>query len=738
MPKNPETPSVPSGPDDKSKNPPAETTEFSPQERKWLAAAGAAETKEMAENRPIDSRAFADEEQRRLGDALSRVLRTGGVLRRLKPFGKLLNAWYLSSVIAGALRPSGAEEIGSIGEAAATEAENSALAELGAGATEAEMKTMARQDAKGLIVNFDDFRDVPQVEDVVLNIASNTPEIVVENLVEFQNEPYFGDLVTATVEGNPELAYRILKGTYSIPEADRALLIDGISQSDDPTVCLFEQIAQSDLSKSEARALIQILPAIEQNGWTLDDARGIVSDDHRYAEALFDSQFTDSPGLHQRTLVAIENSAENLVMHMNLAKGRTDRFEDVEGASAKELYSLIVFGGHRGRPSTMSPLYDRFLISLHDEGTTVPEFLDGVRHAEYVQFVNIAEQNGKLDDVLERLDSPEARHDLLKKFVTEAGDSRDPKAIMSASETIMRLKNEPFGDDIKDLIRVSYEEAHASGDHDRELAFGFLSGLYQKEAAWLENREKEFTLEPTETLAAERLFNERKENIQVHYFYNDEDGKSAYTDFVWKSKQEGWTVTDHDTFIEIASPEQEGRKILIFANKPETAKNGEEDLVEAFELSGRSAGVDDLKEYLAETDRTPHVETHRGHSYFAGDTISELSPETAVVIDGGCGGGGRVADIKLRSPNAQVVFNTETGMRPVNDSIMLSLNEAILTGQDVRWDDVHQDAERRVQTLTDWPEAPSGLTAYVFPGDERALAIVAGDRYRLALEQSDV
>ena len=83
---------------------------------------------------------------------------------------------------------------------------------------------------------------------------------------------------------------------------------------------------------------------------------------------------------------------------------------------------------------------------------------------------------------------------------------------------------------------------------------------------------------------------------------------------------------------------------------------------------------------------------HRGHSYNSKKTFEGRSNKEKIIIDGGCGGPGRVLEIQKQYPNAQVVYDKNTAEGVVNQYEAYKILRRVTLGQ-TDWDNVRDKTE---------------------------------------------
>tara|TARA_Y100000310_G_scaffold342391_1_gene445465 strand:- start:51 stop:2396 length:2346 start_codon:yes stop_codon:yes gene_type:complete len=83
---------------------------------------------------------------------------------------------------------------------------------------------------------------------------------------------------------------------------------------------------------------------------------------------------------------------------------------------------------------------------------------------------------------------------------------------------------------------------------------------------------------------------------------------------------------------------------------------------------------------------------HRGHSYNSKETFKGSSDKKKIIFDGGCGGPGRVVEIQKQYPNAQVIYDKNTGEGAVNQYEAYKILRRVTLGE-TEWNKIRDNTE---------------------------------------------
>jgi len=93
---------------------------------------------------------------------------------------------------------------------------------------------------------------------------------------------------------------------------------------------------------------------------------------------------------------------------------------------------------------------------------------------------------------------------------------------------------------------------------------------------------------------------------------------------------------------------------------------------------------------------------HRGHSYHVDKTLPNIDSETKLIFLGSCGGYKEISNIIGKSKDAQVISTKGKGTGIINDPLLKLLNNEILEGKDIKWQEFWQKAQNKFNNNSDF------------------------------------
>ena len=206
-----------------------------------------------------------------------------------------------------------------------------------------------------------------------------------------------------------------------------------------------------------------------------------------------------------------------------------------------------------------------------------------------------------------------------------------------------------------------------------------ISGNAKVEVAWYKKIAQQFKISPSTTLASSALFSDGPVCAEQMYFYDDEDGRSSFINFMNSYKnQNAWAIEDKNSYVRIYSKQQ--KSVEILANKPGSQENG----------------MSAIDAYFKENKLSPKVIVHRGHSFHTESTLERIPATTRLLFIGSCGGFYKIPIAMENAPQAHIISTKQVGTKTVNDVMLYALNENIRTGKDIDWNEFWDKMRERL------------------------------------------
>lgn len=355
-----------------------------------------------------------------------------------------------------------------------------------------------------------------------------------------------------------------------------------------------------------------------------------------------------------------------------IATGAPQPFSSVESFGSADLYFLMLYGRDEVFTSTFNGLFNRFIQKLpKDNGEAL---LASVNYNQFRDFLSLCANYGTLEEFLTKF-SPEAKKKLLQSYVAKIETEKDNlSTVVLMAEAISNLTDNSLLSILQEAIKKEYERSRLAKDQIGISLYGVLSSIIsgnaKVETAWYKRIAQQFKIAPSTTLASSVLFCEGPVCAEQMYFYDDDDGRSSFINFMNSYKnQNAWAIEDRNSYVRIYSKQQ--KKVEILANKPGSVENG----------------MSAIGDYFKENKLTPTVIVHRGHSFHTESTLEKIPTTTRLLFIGSCGGFYKIPVALENAPQAHIISTKQVGTKTVNDVMLYALNENIRTGKDIDWNE---------------------------------------------------
>jgi len=390
------------------------------------------------------------------------------------------------------------------------------------------------------------------------------------------------------------------------------------------------------------------------------------------------------------------------------------RIEVIKDYPVELIYETIVLGNEEVFTSTFKILFDQALIpklKSHPEykGNGY-ELLNKLNFEGMRVFLRTCAQYDKLDRFLSTMTSVQ-QIEILEKFSENLDITNRPLAeavTLGESFNILKGKTETL-QILESKIKSEYERFEKSNPDTAKL-YGLIASIHANASisnqSWFREMQKKYILPDLSQIESKELFNQKKLNIQQHFFYDDTmgeesspnkwDGHNSFRHFVehyggrvqWNKTgkniqvsgrgKDGWKIEDRGSYVLLKKTEKNGRRMEIYANKPDHEEDGTADIQNKFE----------------DMNLQSIVVVHRGHSYHVKKTIEKIPDIARIVNLGSCGGFNNITSVLERAPDAHILVTKGMGSMFVNDVLFKQINEQILSNRSLYWSTVWKKATR--------------------------------------------
>jgi len=356
------------------------------------------------------------------------------------------------------------------------------------------------------------------------------------------------------------------------------------------------------------------------------------------------------------------------------------RFRCIQSLSAEELYYLAVSSdGSIYTSSFVKGVYPLMMQKINNKGDSL---LTSVGFDKYRKFIKMAAGYNTLSNFLSSFPQPAKPGEetyaakLMRAFVgrLENGDGLEDGVDVADSYASIEETVKPLADEMLKNVQLNYERNEASGNKRGMAIYKILNDLFlSADSTNKINLTKELGIPPVYEVPYNSMLNDSNRVIMQVFFYGDKDGQGIFRGFVNMFSNANWKIDGSNKYwVTITSVK--GKPISIFANRALPEEMGEDEIAQK-----------ELCAYLEKNQFFPTITIHRGHSYYADATISQMFPSSKIVFLGSCGGYHLIHDVLEKSPDAHIIASKQIGATEVNKPFFQLLTEKIRNGNNIDW-----------------------------------------------------
>ena len=355
------------------------------------------------------------------------------------------------------------------------------------------------------------------------------------------------------------------------------------------------------------------------------------------------------------------------------------RFRSIQSLTAEELYYLAVSSdGSIYTSSFVKGVYPLMMKKINNRSDSL---LVSLHFDKYRKFIKMAAGYNTLSHFLNsfppktNLTDESDAEKLMKAFVgkLELGNGLEDGVDVADSYASIAETIKPLANEMLKNVQANYQRNILANDKRGLAIYKILNNLFL--SADTSNRidlTKELGIPPVYEMPYKSLTNDSGRVIMQVFFYGDKDGQGIFKGFVNMFSNANWRITPTAKWVAINSVK--GKPVTIFANKALSEEGGEDEKAQK-----------ELCDYLAKNKLFPTITIHRGHSYYADATISQMFPSSKIVFLGSCGGYHLIHDVLEKAPDAHIIASKQIGATEVNRPFFQLLTEKIRTGNNIDW-----------------------------------------------------
>lgn len=593
-----------------------------------------------------------------------------------------------------------------------------------------ELRKEVGEDKTYALRYFRKFYKKPWAKEIISNLAEKDPNYILEHLDVIIDEPWSKDIILDAYQKThnndiisnkeyylssrnwgKELFAKVVKEDPSkMTFFDRRVLNEYRTVKDAEFQTLLD-MTENNIKMKNKKLLFLMARDISEKKLTLDEAEKIVSND-----ATFLNYLASNPDNLNREACQneIKNISLNVIVKINSLHNEKDsiRFAPLKNFSCQGLYTLLVNGSEELYTSSYNGAFDILMKKMKQDNIySGNQLIERSNFKGFRTFIEMSSRYNRLNEFLATM-YPKEKNKIMDKIINGIGEEKNAlKEAVVVADIFGTIKDPSFISLFQKNTKDNYLKAEKENNNNTKVLYGFLASVLANETNmsdnWFVKIKEQYKIPSNEKITHDELFGQKGLNIQEYFFYNDEDGKLSFQDFLNSYKNDNnWQVEDKGQYVYIQA-EKNGKKIEIFANKPESAETIEGKINEEYKKRGLS----------------PNIIVHRGHSYHANRTIENIPRSAKLVFLGSCGGYNQISAILNKSPEAQIISTKGKGTGLINDPMLKLLNDEILGGKDIVWSEFWLKAKDKFKNNPDFRN-------YISPDKNQSLMFLrAYDQY---------
>lgn len=362
------------------------------------------------------------------------------------------------------------------------------------------------------------------------------------------------------------------------------------------------------------------------------------------------------------------------------------RFKAIDDFNWKELYTLMVYSEEEIFTSSFNGVFERLMYRLKEDKVTGDQMFKKMNYNRFRIFLKLCAGYGKLNDFLKTMSVDNSRA-LITKFTNNLDDnSGELRSAINVADAFGSIRDTNLLKLIRNNVVYEYRRVSDENSVSGVAIYGLLKSLFvdqkQKDKSWYNKVSENYKLERIDVIPISKMLGYDKVHRQVHFFYDDEDGDASFSSFLATFNTPDYKIIKKPNYIIIESTK--GTKIRIYANQPKSELDGQGELM---------ALMDSFKKDV-------QVMVHRGHSYYAMNTIDQMPATTKIIFLGSCGSYHNMHEVLGKSQNVHIISSKQIGTMTVNNPLLFLITETVRENKDIVWDEIWKKLELKLAKNT--------------------------------------
>lgn len=528
-------------------------------------------------------------------------------------------------------------------------------------------------------------------KDFLIASCHTNPDVVLKSFSKYSDRPYKDTVVEACAILAPNVAKNYLIGETGIKQI---LMTSGNMN----IIGMRGFFAQYNIL---SKGMVLVDDIVDGNLITIEDAHTLSLDKRKFLRKMIEIRNSDyimAEYSLDKQLRATSLEYVRIINELHDEKDPKKRFACIDDFNWKELYTLLVYSEEEIFTSTFNGVFERLIFRIHQDKISGDRMLEKVKYNQFRTFIKICANFNKLGNFMKTMPKDQSRM-LIAKFTNNLDKNEgDLSSAINVANAFSSIQDSLLLIYMRENIALEYKRTEKEGNRNGTAIYGLLKSLFvsneKKDAVWFQSMASKYKLQPINQIDSSALFGMDRVHRQVHFFYDDEDGEASYASFITTFSTPNYKITRKPNYVIIESIK--GKKVAIYANHPKS------------EIEGQAA----LDTVMNSFKKDIQLFVHRGHSYYAMNTIDQIPPKTKIVFLGSCGSYHNIHEVLSRSENVHIISSKQIGTMGVNNPLLFHIAETVREGKNLVWSDVWA---KTAKTIAKNPDAVEKFRDYVAP-----------------------
>lgn len=530
----------------------------------------------------------------------------------------------------------------------------------------------------------------PIAKDYLISSCHTNPAEVLKMFYKFKDRPYKDTVVEVCAIVAPNVAKNYLIGETGIR--------DILMKSPSVNIMGMRQFFANYNIMSKGMVIVD---DIVEGNITLEEAHTISLDKRLFLRKLIEVRNSNYAMADYSLDEQLHTTSLEYVRLINELHNEVDpkvRFKSIDDFNWKELYTLLVYSEEEIFTSTFNGIFERLIYRLNQDKISGDKMLEMIKYNRFRTFIKICANYGKLGEYLKTMPKDQSRK-ILSKFTNNLDQNEgDLRSAINVANAFSSIGDSSLMEYMRANINSEFIRVEMEKNRNGIAIYGLLKSLFvksnKKDSSWYATMQSNYKLNAIDKITSNELFGVDGVHRQIHFFYDDEDGEASFSSFMTTFTNPNYKITKKPRYVIIESTS--GKKVKIYANLPKT------------ELEGQA----DLDTIVKSFHSDIQMMVHRGHSYYAMNTIDQIPLNTKIVFLGSCGSYHNLHEVLNRSQNVHIISSKQIGAMSVNNPLLLNIAESVREGKGLVWREVWKKTDAMINKN---PAAMERFRDYVSP-----------------------